>query len=317
VTFKAGQTDGYKFLGLRPVTEIQNHVYTTLDYSIECMDGGGSVAIFENNTSSQISGAWTPETTFEIRRVGTTITYHRGGSLIYTSTVPSSGPLVVDTAFHTQGSSIVDIAVTGANPRVSSWADQIGGVTIAQSAAAKCPQRNASGAFPHLELRADLGTFLTGPALNVGGAYTIVAVQSVSVPSPTNEYGIIAYCGDLAQVNGFAIVTSPGTPAIIQQDHIGIGFAGNFAETSDLCWLLASYDSNVGTTPRMMRNGTAYTTGAIGGHAAQSGAFTVGASNLGSYPCSSDLREVFVCNTKLTAAEEAQVAAYMAREYAL
>ncbi len=91
--------DAYAMIGLT-IDPTANTSYTTIDHAIY-LRNGADVYIYENGSSrGRRSVTLNDGDFFEIKRTGTTITYHQNGTLIYTSLVPSTGELFYDSSVH-------------------------------------------------------------------------------------------------------------------------------------------------------------------------------------------------------------------------
>jgi hypothetical protein len=71
------------------------------------------VRIWENGGfSKSIPGPYDPADLYEIRVVGTVVTYLRNGATIHTSLKTPTFPLLVDAALFNTGSTVKDVAIT-------------------------------------------------------------------------------------------------------------------------------------------------------------------------------------------------------------
>jgi endonuclease/exonuclease/phosphatase family metal-dependent hydrolase len=83
----------------------------TIDYAFK-FTGGSAWEIREANTY-RIEGTFSASDVFSIAVSGTTVKYLRNGATVYTSTVPVSGALVMDTSISTIGGTIANASVAG------------------------------------------------------------------------------------------------------------------------------------------------------------------------------------------------------------
>ncbi|MCF6312859.1 MAG: hypothetical protein L3J39_10455, partial [Verrucomicrobiales bacterium] len=104
VRFRFGANDQYAMLGLSEVNASRS--YTDLDFAIYGVING-VLSIYESGTSIGSFGSYTANDVFSIERIGNQITYKKNGTVFHTSTVVSSGVLMVDTALYT-ASAVVD-----------------------------------------------------------------------------------------------------------------------------------------------------------------------------------------------------------------
>ena len=78
---------------------------------------GKMARIYELGVEKLTIGTWTFGQTFMIERRGSRVRYYQGGTLVYTSTMPSTGPVFIDTSFYSAGDMIdnpVLVATSGA-----------------------------------------------------------------------------------------------------------------------------------------------------------------------------------------------------------
>ncbi len=78
--------------------------YTGIDYGIGF--SSGSVYILENGAIAATPSPHVAGESFEVRRDGSTVVYSQGGVDIYTSTVASTSPLLIDSSFYSPGNRI-------------------------------------------------------------------------------------------------------------------------------------------------------------------------------------------------------------------
>lgn len=89
--------------------------YADLDYAWHPRSTG-LLGIWEGSTKIMEAGTWTPSTVLTIQRIGDQIFYLKDNVLVYTSTVKTRQPLIVDTAFMLVGSQVSEARyVTGDN----------------------------------------------------------------------------------------------------------------------------------------------------------------------------------------------------------
>jgi hypothetical protein len=106
VTFITGEVSTAKFAGLsngNPGTS-----YTEIDYAFYLLDNG-TVRIYESGTLRAVIGTYVAGDTFDIGVVGGTVQYSVNGTVVYTSTMPPTFPLVLDTALYTAGATIQNV----------------------------------------------------------------------------------------------------------------------------------------------------------------------------------------------------------------
>ncbi|MEM9282597.1 MAG: hypothetical protein AAGA96_12285, partial [Verrucomicrobiota bacterium] len=82
-----------------------------LDYAIQV--SGVIVSVYEKGIYRIAIGHIDPSDIYKIAREGTEVNYYKNDLLVYTSTIPSSGDLVVDTSMSTPGSTISRVRYQG------------------------------------------------------------------------------------------------------------------------------------------------------------------------------------------------------------
>ncbi|MGB7925617.1 MAG: malectin [Pyrinomonadaceae bacterium] len=115
VEFSTGETTTNKMAGLN-----SNHVgqnYTEIDYTIG-LSPTSNVRIYENSTpitnpatSTVFFGTYVAGDVFRVAVESGVVKYYQNGTLLYTSTVSPSYPLVLDTSLNTTGATITDAQV--------------------------------------------------------------------------------------------------------------------------------------------------------------------------------------------------------------
>jgi flagellar hook assembly protein FlgD len=117
VDFRANETNTYRMAGLSPTNTDAN--YTTIKYALY-LYATGVVYIFESGTSRGTFGSYVVGDRFSVERTGTTITYKKNGTTLYTSTIASSGALLVDSSLYTINATIADAKMWGVAPQAAS-----------------------------------------------------------------------------------------------------------------------------------------------------------------------------------------------------
>ncbi|HQO58656.1 MAG TPA: fibronectin type III domain-containing protein [Candidatus Omnitrophota bacterium] len=108
ILFTAPQTDKFIFCGLsysNPDTFSSSMLYVVGLSSI------GRYSIYESGMSRHVSGYYYAGDIFSLERIGTTVTYKHNGVPIYTSSVESVGPFLVDAAIADSGGIIADARI--------------------------------------------------------------------------------------------------------------------------------------------------------------------------------------------------------------
>ena len=108
--FTVNETNTVRICGLSSKNQDAN--YTTIDYAIYPYSNG-TLYVYEKGVSKGSFGTYQTGDKLRVERSGNTIFYKRNNTLLYTSTVPSSGVLVPDCAFYTSGAKITDGKIKG------------------------------------------------------------------------------------------------------------------------------------------------------------------------------------------------------------
>jgi hypothetical protein len=99
-------TTGYTMIGLSNGNTDAH--YQDIDFAI--FGSMGTAQIHENKAYIYTDRAYAATDLFEIRVVGTVVTYLQGGVVFYTSSKTPTFPLVVDTALYNPGAAVLDVA---------------------------------------------------------------------------------------------------------------------------------------------------------------------------------------------------------------
>ena len=108
ITFEATEENTHRMIGLSNQDYGLN--YTTIQYAIYLTDVG-NLAVYENGASRGVVGTYETGDILSVERSGETILYKNNGTLLYTSTLASNGPLRVDTSFYTDHSTIKNVQI--------------------------------------------------------------------------------------------------------------------------------------------------------------------------------------------------------------
>ncbi|MEZ0386092.1 MAG: hypothetical protein ACAI34_03425, partial [Verrucomicrobium sp.] len=112
VNFRAG-AGSHVLLGFNITNTSRD--YADLNYAWHPKNSG-VLSIYEGSTYVTDVGTWTPSTLLGLERVGDTISYLKDNVVVYTSTVKTRQPLIVDAAFYFVGSQVTEARyVTGDN----------------------------------------------------------------------------------------------------------------------------------------------------------------------------------------------------------
>ncbi|MCF6237243.1 MAG: hypothetical protein L3J79_00250, partial [Candidatus Marinimicrobia bacterium] len=110
VKFKISPTNKAVYIGLALSNADRDNNH--LEYSIKGTSTA-TIRVVELGVEKLNNGNFSASDIFEIKRTGTVVTYLKNGLVIYTSTVPSSGDLLVDTSFRHIGASLNSVRYTG------------------------------------------------------------------------------------------------------------------------------------------------------------------------------------------------------------
>lgn len=109
-----------------------NQSYATIGYGFY-LDQGAVLSVFENGAGPLASGTYAVGDVLRVERVGTTVTYKKNGIVFYTSGTPSSGSLLIDTAFYRINSALAAVQLVDAGVRKPITWQNIFNLTIAQA----------------------------------------------------------------------------------------------------------------------------------------------------------------------------------------
>jgi hypothetical protein len=124
-----------------------NHKSNDVDFGL--LLNGTKVRIYERGVYRGAFGGYAVGDVFRVSVESGTVKYHRNGTLLYSSTVLPTYPLLVDTALYTKGAALASVAISGswvtppalpANGEPAAWKDAAGVLvwsnTMSKSAAA-------------------------------------------------------------------------------------------------------------------------------------------------------------------------------------
>ena len=107
--FTANETDKLRAAGLSVGDSDQS--FSDIDFGL-VLRSDATVEIREAGVSRGSFGTYAAGDRFRVEAVGGTVTYHRNGSLLYTSGVAPSYPLLADTALYDASSTLADVVVS-------------------------------------------------------------------------------------------------------------------------------------------------------------------------------------------------------------
>lgn len=124
------ETNTYRIIGLSyqdtDVTQYGQVPYDGINYGIYLKGGAesGQYDIRENPGTGQVTRITLTYATgdlFRIERTGTTIKYRKNGSVVYTSTTPSTGNLYIDTGIYDNGATLKKVRLYRAGAIAQGW----------------------------------------------------------------------------------------------------------------------------------------------------------------------------------------------------
>jgi RHS repeat-associated protein len=106
-----------------------NQSYEEIDFALYPWTDG-NLYIFENGANPAAVGPYTAGDTLRVAIEGGVVKYRKNGTLLYTSTVAPTYPLLVDTTMHPSGSQITNAVISngsgGGSTQNASWSSAVG-----------------------------------------------------------------------------------------------------------------------------------------------------------------------------------------------
>lgn len=221
VSFRVGDAATTKVCGL--AIHDPNPSIGDIDWAFYLDGPSSNFQVLENGAPFGLGTLYAAGDLFEVRRVGTTITYHHNGGLYYTSLAASSGPIFFDSSLYHAGCAINDVTISGDYPTASAWADLSGnGYDAAQATPSKRPMFDvAGGVAPRLVFDKARPDFLSGPVVPIGAnPYSLVMVSSYTTQADwTVPIAIGTY-----PANGIGYVTG-AAPWNTMITHVPLGLS--------------------------------------------------------------------------------------------
>ena len=103
----ADQTNTYRMFGLSSTNAGAG--FGTIEYAMYTV--GNSLYIYESGSSRGYADSFSANDILSVERVGSTVKYKLGETVIYTSTIASSGPLLADVSLYSQGAILSDAMI--------------------------------------------------------------------------------------------------------------------------------------------------------------------------------------------------------------
>jgi YD repeat-containing protein len=128
VEFTASETNTYRMVGLSNADSNQN--YTDITYAIY-PTSSGTIYIDENGVSRGMFGTYATGNKLRVAVEGGVVKYYKDSTLLYTSTLTPSYPLLVDTSLYNVGSTVTDAVISGmlqgpTPPQNVTWTNVVG-----------------------------------------------------------------------------------------------------------------------------------------------------------------------------------------------
>ena len=108
----ASETNTSRMIGLSNTNANTN--YTSIKYAFYLVNGG-SLQIYESGVSRGSYGTYTTGTVLRITASGTTVRYYKNGTLLYTSPVAATYPMLVDVSIFSLSGTLNNVTVTNNN----------------------------------------------------------------------------------------------------------------------------------------------------------------------------------------------------------
>ena len=110
VEFKATDAKTFRILGLS--NGDANHNWKDVDFGLY-LTSTKQVRVYEGGVSRGAFGSYSAGDVFRVSVESGIVKYHRNGTLLYTSTVLPTYPLLVDNALYTKGATLTNVVISG------------------------------------------------------------------------------------------------------------------------------------------------------------------------------------------------------------
>jgi len=235
VEFSTSETNKAKVGGLSANNPDAD--YTSIDFAIH-LKSDGNYLIRENGTQKASPGAYSTSDVFKVKRSGTTVTYLKNNSVVYTSTVTSTGTLLADTALYNNGATLNNVRFIGApayppSP-ITDLASEIGDEEIVLTWSAAVTNGSAL-----TEYEVEYGTVTSGTFASSYNDDTTPGATITGLSNGTSyRFRVIAKnsIGDSAPSN--VVQSTPNVLADIDWDNLsGVSESGNdITKTAGTDW---------------------------------------------------------------------------------
>jgi len=236
VEFTVGSISPYYMLGLSNGNA--SATYQSIGYAIYLYNT--TLYVYENGVPRGTFGNYANGDILRVERIGNTVNYLRNGNIFYTSTITSSGNLVVDSSLYTYGAQIINPVLLGAVPDTT--APVISAVVVNAGAdratVTWTTDENATSQVTYGLVGGNQTTTPLGSQLVTSHSVTLNNLTT----STTYQYQVISQDASGNQTNSAiasftTMAPAPGvSPTWI--DLVGVSIAGNntLTKTASTAW---------------------------------------------------------------------------------
>ena len=220
-----------------------NNHYDSIDYGLYfTKESGGTLYVTESG-ERLFTGTYTLHDVFSIERNGDTITYLKNGEVFYTSEVPATGTLFLDTAFIDTDGSFDDVTIENKNDASITFnehADKVAVEAVAKAVSYQGPEqditltvRDGDGAISEDSLTVKAGgnqaPELSVSALSFDGGTLKASAQyiasDIDIIDPESDYLNLLVKIEVAEADGTGSLT-------LNADN-GVTIVGNYVSYND------------------------------------------------------------------------------------
>ena len=209
------ETSTYRMIGLSHGDTNQD--YSDIDFALYPA-AGGALYVYEDGVYRGYFGNYATGDTLRVAVEGGVVKYRKNGTLLYTSTVAPTYPLLVDTSLYNYGSTLNNVVISGGGggggSQNASWTNTVGVTVTGNSLTATGNGWNTAGA-------------VSTQSIASGDGYVETTV------SETSTYRMIGLShGDTNQDYSdidFALYPAAGGALYVYEDGVYRGYFGNYA----------------------------------------------------------------------------------------
>lgn len=125
VEFSTSESTTNKMVGLS--NGDSNASYAEIDFALY-LRANRDIRVFENGADRGVVGTYNAGDLFRVEVTGTTVTYYKNGSLLYTSMDTPTFPLLADTSLHTTGATVDNVEL--GTTITTFWQNEVGVSTV-------------------------------------------------------------------------------------------------------------------------------------------------------------------------------------------